>query len=212
MHSFFKVITIFLGLSSVVIADDDNQKVRVEIATIIWNDTFTDEEFPLKRSYSLVDEAIKLTENKDFSKESKLFSILPKSYHTLLNEVDITRIKEAEFVEHLSWIQKLTTSDDSKYVLVSEDRNQCVVKVFKSRHPRVKTKCSMGPNSLQETSFLIYLDDSFKDLKSEDSNLSRQNNAVNKHFLLEAEKRINFNEFYYFDHPKIGIILGIFLI
>ena len=49
MHSFFKVITVFFVLSSLVVADNDSQVVRVEIATILWDDTSTDEKFPLKR-------------------------------------------------------------------------------------------------------------------------------------------------------------------
>lgn len=212
MHSFFKVITVFFVLSSLIVANNDSQMVRVEIATILWDDTYTDEKFPFKRTYSLVEEAVKLNKNEDFSQETDLFTVLPRSYHKLSDALDVDKINEAEFVEHVSWMQKLTTFDDSKYVLVSENQSQCVVKVFQLRHPRVNTKCSRGPKSLEDTEFIIFSDGVFKKLESKNSSLSKRVDAVREHFLLEEEKRVKFNEFYYFDHPKIGIIIGIFSI
>ena len=70
MHSFFKVITVFFVLSSLVVADNDSQVVRVEIATILWDNTSTDEKFPFKKTYSLIEEAVKLNKNEDFSPET----------------------------------------------------------------------------------------------------------------------------------------------
>lgn len=212
MHSFFKVITVFFVLSSLVVADNDSQVVRVEIATILWDDTSTDEKFPFKKTYSLIEEAVKLNKDEDFSQETDFFTVLPRSYHKLSDALDVDKINEAEFVEHVSWMQKLTTFDDSKYVLVSENQSQCVVRVFQLRHPRVNTKCSRGPKSLEDTEFIIFSDGVFKKLESKNSSLSKRADVVREHFLLEEEKRVKLNEFYYFDHPKIGIIIGIFSI
>ena len=183
MHSFFKVITVFFVLSSLVVADNDSQMVRVEIATILWDDTTTDEKFTLKKTYSLIDEAIKLNKNEDFSQATDFFTVLPRSYHKLSDALDVDKINEAKFVEHISWMQKLTTFDDSKYVLVSENQSQCVVRVFQIRHPRVNTKCSRGPKSLEDTEFIIFSDGVFKKLESKNSSLTKRADVVREHFL-----------------------------
>ena len=60
-------------LSSLVVADNDSQVVRVEIATILWDDTSTDEKFPFKKTYSLIEEAVKLNKDDDFSQETDFF-------------------------------------------------------------------------------------------------------------------------------------------
>ncbi|GIR02543.1 MAG: hypothetical protein CM15mP12_0740 [Gammaproteobacteria bacterium] len=98
-------------------------------------------------------------------------------------------------MEHISWMQKLTTFDDSKYVLVSENQSQCVVRVFKFRHPRVNTKCSRGPKSLEDTEFIIFSDGVFKKLESKNSSLSKRADVVREHFLLEEEKGLNLTNF-----------------
>ena len=85
MHSFFKVITVFFVLSSLVVADNDSQVVRVEIATILWDDTSTDEKFPFKKTYSLIEEAVKLNKDEDFLRKLIYCAskILPQAFRCI---------------------------------------------------------------------------------------------------------------------------------
>ena len=61
-----------------------------------------------KKTYSLIEEAVKLNKNEDFSQETD-FLLCFRSYHKLSDALDVDKINEAEFVEHVSWMQKLTT-------------------------------------------------------------------------------------------------------
>ena len=59
----------------------------------------------------------------------------------------ISAVPDLELDNHKSWYQPLKDELSTPYILVSDQGNQCVVKVFQARFPRIHAKCAMGPDS-----------------------------------------------------------------
>ena len=124
----------------------------------------------------------------------------------------ISRVDDLELDNHKSWYQPLDSEENVPFILVSEENNQCVVKVFKSRFPRIHAKCAMGPDSLMETYKMTKSEYNVKSLigsfqNEESDELSEESFEL---FSLDEQRRINLNELHYFDHPKIGLLVAVY--
>lgn len=210
MHCFFKNIYIIFLLSFFVEAENKNKIFRVEAATIIWDANPTSEKFSMKKNFQLVREAIKLNSDNFSDNEKELYKLIKSDNYSLGNTINIKGLEGTTIDAHKSWFQNLSNEESSKFVLVSDKRNQCAVKVFESRHPRISAKCSMGLDSLKDTKILVNTPQGLRLEDQKNYNILRQNSLVKPHYFLSEQQRIRLNEFYYFDHPKIGLIIGVF--
>ena len=124
----------------------------------------------------------------------------------------ISRVDDLELDNHKSWYQPLDSEENVPFILVSEENNQCVVKVFKSRFPRIHAKCAMGPDSLLETYKMTKSEYNVKPLIGNFKNdeLDDLPEETFELFSLDEQRRINFNELHYFDHPKIGLLVAVY--
>ena len=100
------------------------------------------------------------------------------------------------------------------FILVSENENQCIVKVFQSRYPRIHAKCALGTNVLKNSYLMSKSEFNVKPLvgnfeikKNEDG---EEDNVETELFILDEQRRISLDQFHYFDHPKIGLLVGVY--
>ncbi len=142
------------------------------------------------------------------------FRVLDISEHELNGTMRrISKIPEIELNNHKSWYQPLSDEVSTPYILVSDQDNQCVVKIFKSRFPRIHAKCAMGPDSLEDTYIMSKSEFNVKpfidefELKKEDN---QDFKGTRELYIIDEQRRISLNEFHYFDHPKIGILVGVY--
>lgn len=139
-------------------------------------------------------------------------SIDPKDHELNGTMRRISKVDDLELDNHKSWYQPLDSEENVPFILVSEENNQCVVKVFKSRFPRIHAKCAMGPDSLMETYKMTKSEYNVKSLigsfqNEESDELSGESFEL---FSLDEQRRINLNELHYFDHPKIGLLVAVY--
>ena len=142
------------------------------------------------------------------------FRVIDKKEHELNGTMRrIAQIDELDLDNHKSWYQPLAEEVDVPYVLISDQNNQCVVKVFKSRFPRIHAKCAMGPDSLLKTYKMSKSEFNVKPLIGEfsiDINDSEDIRTEKELYVIDEQRKISLNEFHYFDHPKIGILVGVY--
>ena len=126
----------------------------------------------------------------------------------------ISQIKDLVLTNHKSWFQPLDIEENVPFILVSENENQCIVKVFQSRYPRIHAKCALGTNVLKNSYLMSKSEFNVKPLvgnfeikKNEDG---EEDNVETELFILDEQRRISLDQFHYFDHPKIGLLVGVF--
>ena len=96
---------------------------------------------------------------------------------------------------------------------MSDNENQCIVKVFKSRFPRIHAKCALGTDVLKNSYLMSKAEFNVKplvgnfEIKEADE---EENNIESEIFILDEQRRISLDEFHYFDHPKIGLLVGVY--
>ena len=151
-------------------------------------------------------------EEKEIPTPSFYRRIDPKEHELNGTMRRISRVDDLELDNHKSWYQPLDSEENVPFILVSEENNQCVVKVFKSRFPRIHAKCAMGPDSLMETYKMTKSEYNVKSLigsfqNEESDELSEESFEL---FSLDEQRRINLNELHYFDHPKIGLLVAVY--
>lgn len=151
-------------------------------------------------------------EEKEIPTPSFYRRIDPKEHELNGTMRRISRVDDIELDNHKSWYQPLDSEENVPFILVSEENNQCVVKVFKSRFPRIHAKCAMGPDSLMETYKMTKSEYNVKSLigsfqNEESDELSEESFEL---FSLDEQRRINLNELHYFDHPKIGLLVAVY--
>jgi hypothetical protein len=126
----------------------------------------------------------------------------------------ISKIDSLELSDHKSWYQPLNTEGDSPFVLVSSEKNQCIVKVFQSRYPRIHAKCVEGPDALENAYIMSKSEFNVKPLIGEflpkNTNKEEDEKVEKILYLLDEQRRISLNEFHYFDHPKVGLLVGVY--
>ena len=126
----------------------------------------------------------------------------------------ISQIKDLVLTDHKSWFQPLDIEENVPFILVSENENQCIVKVFQSRYPRIHAKCALGTNVLKNSYLMSKSEFNVKPLvgnfeikKNEDG---EEDNVETELFILDEQRRISLDQFHYFDHPKIGLLVGVY--
>lgn len=250
MRPIFKYLAIFLPFSLFSQEVDQIEVVKVEVASIIWKNQKTSENFPNVDSNVLAEEVLVIEslnepiinlENIEFDKNQIVFDfsylgdfladddevvvedeeIPTPSFYRKINPDEhelngtMRRISEVENLElsnHKSWYQPLDSEENVPFILVSEESNQCIVKVFKSRFPRIHAKCAMGPDSLLETYKMTKSEYNVKPLigNFKIDELDDLPEETFELFSLDEQRRINFNELHYFDHPKIGLLVAVY--
>ena len=251
MRLIFKYIAIFMPCSLFAQEVDQIEVVKVEVASIIWKNQKTSENFPTVDSNVLAEEVLVIeslekpiinletieidesrivfdfeylddfvadagneeaVEEKDIPAPSFYRRIDPEEHELNGTMRRISRVDDLELDNHKSWYQPLDSEENVPFILVSEENNQCVVKVFKSRFPRIHAKCAMGPDSLIETYKMTKSEYNVKSLigsfqNEESDELSEESFEL---FSLDEQRRINLNELHYFDHPKIGLLVAVY--
>ena len=251
MRLIFKYIAIFLPFSLFAQEVDQIEVVKVEVASIIWKNQKTSENFPTVDSNVLAEEVLVIeslekpiinletieidesrivfdfeylddfvadagnevaVEEKDIPAPSFYRRIDPEEHELNGTMRRISRVDDLELDNHKTWYQPLGSEENVPFILVSEENNQCVVKVFKSRFPRIHAKCAMGPDSLIETYKMTKSEYNVKSLigsfqNGESDELSEESFEL---FSLDEQRRINLNELHYFDHPKIGLLVAVY--
>ena len=148
-------------------------------------------------------------------KPPKIYRIIDEKNHELNGTMRrISKIENLELTDHKSWFQPLNVEDESPFILVSSEENQCIVKVFQSRYPRIHAKCVEGPDALKNAYIMSKSEFNVKPLIGEFSlkNIStaEEEKVENILYLLDEQRRISLNEFHYFDHPKVGLLVGVY--
>ena len=142
------------------------------------------------------------------------FRVIDKTEHELNGTMRrISAVPDLELDNHKSWYQPLKDELSTPYILVSDQGNQCVVKVFQARFPRIHAKCAMGPDSLSKTYIMSKSEFNVKPLIGEftlDNEQSETPKNQRELYVIDEQRRISLNEFHYFDHPKIGILVGVY--
>ena len=251
MRLIFKYIAIFLPFSLFTQEVDQFEVVKVEVASIIWKNQKTSENFPTVDSYVLAEEVLVIEsldkpminlETFEIDEDIIVFDVeylddfatnaeddvvveeteipIPSFYRKIdpreheLNGTmrRISRVADLELDNHKSWYQPLDSEENVPFILVSEENNQCIVKIFKSRFPRIHAKCAMGPDSLVETYKMTKSEYNVKSLigsfeNEESDELSGESFEL---FIIDEQRRINLNELHYFDHPKIGLLVAVY--
>ena len=252
MTPFFKKIALLSMFSSILFCEEQSI-IKVEVATIVWDEITVDESFDAVSNYQLVKEALVLEEYQEpeFNFETleldsnitfdfnfleaipeflqtpsneeeqiinpSFFRVIERSEHELNGTMRrISQVDGLELNNHKSWYQPLGSEQEMPYILVSSEDNQCVVKVFQSRYPRVHAKCAMGPDALSSVSLINKSEYRIRELLGEDFDRSKavneleDSNQMKTLYLLDEQRRIKLDEFHYFDHPKVGLLVGVY--
>ena len=252
MTPFFKKMALLSMVSSILFCEEQNV-IKVEVATIVWDEITVDESFDAVSNYQLVKEALVLEEYQEpeFNFETleldsnitfdfnfleaipeflqtpsneeeqiinpSFFRVIERSEHELNGTMRrISQVDGLELNNHKSWYQPLGSEQEMPYILVSSEDNQCVVKVFQSRYPRVHAKCAMGPDALSSVSLINKSEYRIRELLGEDFDRSKavneleDSNQMKTLYLLDEQRRIKLDEFHYFDHPKVGLLVGVY--
>jgi len=188
------------------------QKPKINLETI------KPDENQIKIDASLVETILlpteEISEETPILKTPKIFRIIDKKEHELNGTMRrISKIEDLELADHKSWYQPLSSEDESPFILVSNGSNQCIVKVFQSRFPRIHAKCAMGPDSLSKTYLMSKAEFNVKPLIGEydlQINSEEEDKDLKTLYLLDEQRRIKLDEFHYFDHPKLGILVGVY--
>ena len=144
----------------------------------------------------------------------KIYRVIDREEHELNGTMRrISQIKDLELSNHKSWFQPLYDEENTPFVLVSDNENQCVVKVFQSRYPRIHAKCALGKDVLKNSYLMSKSEFNVKPLigNFEKKKTTEEEDILETEiFVLDEQRRISLDEFHYFDHPKIGLLVGVY--
>ena len=144
----------------------------------------------------------------------KIYRVIDRKEHELNGTMRrISQIKDLELSNHKSWFQPLYDEENAPFVLVSVNENQCIVKVFQSRYPRIHAKCALGRDVLKNSYLMSKSEFNVKPLigNFENKKTTEEEDILETEiFVLDEQRRISLDEFHYFDHPKIGLLVGVY--
>jgi len=129
MALFFKLIAIFLFLSLHTSAEDNHQKILVEVNFFNWKNSNTTETFD------------NLEELRVFDPFIDLRKIEIKNFQSSLKE-NIDSIQNASFLHSVAWKQQIEELETSTFVKITPFYENCFIKVYKSRFLRLVVKCA----------------------------------------------------------------------
>ena len=129
MALFFKLIAIFLLLSLHTSAEDNKQKILVEVNFFNWKNSNSTETFE------------NLEELKIFEPFIDLRKVEIKNFQSSLKE-NIDKIENASFLHSVAWKQQIEELETSKFVKITPFFENCYIKAYKSRFLRLVVKCA----------------------------------------------------------------------
>jgi len=129
MALFFKLIAIFLLLSLHTSAEDNKQKILVEVNFFNWKNSNSTETFE------------NLEELKVFDPFIELRKVEIKNFQSSLKE-NIDKIEKASFLHSVAWKQQIEELETSKFVKITPFFENCFIKAYKSRFLRLVAKCA----------------------------------------------------------------------
>ena len=129
MALFFKLIAIFLLLSSHTSAEDNKQKILVEVNFFNWKNSNSTETFENLEELSVFDPFIDLRK------------VEIKNFQSSLKE-NIDKIENASFLHSVAWKQQIEELETSKFVKITPFFENCFIKAYKSRFLRLVVKCA----------------------------------------------------------------------
>ena len=129
MALFFKLIAIFLLLSLHTSAEDNKQKILVEVNFFNWKNSNSTETFEY------------LEELKVFEPFIDLRKVEIKNFQSSLKE-NMDKIENASFLYSVAWKQQIEELETSKFIKITPFFENCFVKVYKSRFLRLVVKCA----------------------------------------------------------------------
>ena len=183
-------------------------------------DTIELAEGQVKIDFEFVEKIFYESEEEELSEDKtvtppKLYRVIDRKEHELNGTMRrISQIEGLELSNHKSWFQPLGDAEDTPFILISDNENQCVVKVFQSRYPRIHAKCALGADVLKNSYLMSKSEFNVKPLignfeikKTDDD---KEVSFETEMFILDEQRRISLDEFHYFDHPKIGLLVGVY--
>jgi len=182
-------------------------------------DTIELAEGQVKIDFEFVEQIFDNIEEDDLQVEQttpppKIYRVIDRKEHELNGTMRrISQIKDLELSNHKSWFQPLYDEDNTPFVLVSDNENQCIVKVFQSRYPRIHAKCALGKDVLKNSYLMSKSEFNVKPLIGtfEKKRTTDDEDILETEiFILDEQRRISLDEFHYFDHPKIGLLVGVY--
>ena len=129
MALFFKLIAIFLLLSLHTNAEDNKQKILVEVNFFNWKNSNSTETFE------------NLEELKVFDPFIELRKVEIKNFQSSLKE-NIDKIENVLFLHSVAWKHQIEELETSKFVKITPFFENCFVKVYKSIFLRLVVKCA----------------------------------------------------------------------
>ena len=129
MALFFKLIAIFLLLSLHTSAEDNKQKILVEVNFFNWKNSNSTETFENLEELSVFDPFIDLRK------------VEIKNFQSSLKE-NIDKIENASFLHSVAWKQQIEELETSKFVKITPFFENCFIKAYKSRFLRLVVKCA----------------------------------------------------------------------
>ncbi len=127
MALFFKLIAIFLLLSLHTSAEDNKQKMLVEVNFFNWKNSNSTETFE------------NLEELKVFDPYVDLRKVEIKNFQSSLKE-NIDKIENASFLHSVAWKQQIEELETSKFVKITPFFENCFIKAYKSRFFKIGRK------------------------------------------------------------------------
>jgi hypothetical protein len=129
MTLFFKLIAIFLLLSSYTNAEGNEQKILVEVNFFHWENTNTAETFENLEEFRVLDPFVDLGK------------IEIKNFQSNLKE-NLDKIENVSFLHSAAWKQQIEELETSKFIKITSYNENCFIKVYKSRFLRLVVKCA----------------------------------------------------------------------
>ena len=182
-------------------------------------DTIELAEGQVKIDFSFVEQIFDNIEEEALPEEQtiappRIYRVIDRKEHELNGTMRrISQIKDLELSNHKSWFQPLYDEENAPFVLVSVNENQCIVKVFQSRYPRIHAKCALGKDVLKNSYLMSKSEFNVKPLigNFEKKKTNDEEDILETEiFVLDEQRRISLDEFHYFDHPKIGLLIGVY--
>ena len=144
----------------------------------------------------------------------KIYRVIDKKEHELNGTMRrISEVENLDLSNHKAWFQPLYDEENTPFVLVSDNENQCIVKVFQSRYPRIHAKCAQGADVLKNSYLMSKSEFNVKPLigNFEKKKTTDEEDIIETEiFIIDEQRRISLNEFHYFDHPMIGLLVGVY--
>ena len=212
-ESFEKVQEYTIASEVLALEESKEPKINLETIELAEGQVQIDSNYIDDIFTSIISEA-EQDENQAI-KAPRLYRIIDSKEHELNGTMRrISKIKDLELSNHKSWYQPLTDAEETPFILVSSGTNQCVVKVFQSRYPRIHAKCAEGPDALAKTYIMSKSEFNVKPLIGEfkvDNSVEKEKEIQEKTlYLLDEQRRISLDEFHYFDHPKLGLLVAVY--